>query len=396
MKHDKSAAARDLVVVSGYYGFDNLGDEAILEELTGELKRLVAPDKIVVLSANPESTAATFGVRACARMSLPALVSLASRTRMFVSGGGGLFQNRRSLGSIFYYGGLIATFKALGARVVVYAQGLGPLHGNLAAWLTRQAMSRADGISLRDDTSASLMQSWSLEAVRTADPVWCLGRSPLPQALSERLANLLPKNLLPETGRAQVDGPDSPLLVGLSLRPDPYLTDAHLQALAQALARNLPAGSVLLPLALQPAQDTVVLSRFAELLAEPSGNGCRLTLLPTSDLQLPSQWLTLIGSCQLVVGMRLHALVMALASGRAVVGLAYDPKVTAVLTEFEQPTLNLVNENAVETWTSAIKLALEKRLELSERALRKSESAKDLACQNFSLLARILDLQSDC
>ena len=48
---------RSLVFISGYYGFDNLGDEAILEELCTELKRLVRPEEIVVLSANPELTA---------------------------------------------------------------------------------------------------------------------------------------------------------------------------------------------------------------------------------------------------------------------------------------------------------------------------------------------------
>ena len=39
---------RKYVVVSGYYGFDNLGDEAILEELTNELKKLIKPENIIV------------------------------------------------------------------------------------------------------------------------------------------------------------------------------------------------------------------------------------------------------------------------------------------------------------------------------------------------------------
>ncbi len=373
-------SGRDLVVVSGYYGFDNLGDEAIAEELTRELKRLVRPEHIVVLSASPEATARTFGVRSEARLSPASLIRLVLRTRLFVSGGGGLFQNRKSVGSIVYYGGLMAVFKAFGAAVLVYAQGLGPLSGSLAQCLTRLAMRLADVIMVRDTTSKELLDRWSIPATRTADPVWCLERSPLPAALASQLESLRTAG----SGR---------LLVGLSLRPDPCFGDEHLAVLAESLAKALPPDSVVLPLALQPAQDAPLLARLGTLLSD---SGCQLCFLPTGELTLPSQWLTLIGSCQLVVGMRLHALVMALASGCPVVGLAYDPKVTAVLTEFEQPTLNLAKQVRADHWTNAIRMALDERCELSERAVRKSESAKDLACQNFSQLARILAMQSDC
>ena len=45
---------QNLIVISGYYGFNNLGDEAILEELIEELKELTESENIVVLSNNPE------------------------------------------------------------------------------------------------------------------------------------------------------------------------------------------------------------------------------------------------------------------------------------------------------------------------------------------------------
>ena len=43
------------IVISGYYGFDNFGDEAILSVLLNRLRQF--DSEIVVLSKNPRKTA---------------------------------------------------------------------------------------------------------------------------------------------------------------------------------------------------------------------------------------------------------------------------------------------------------------------------------------------------
>src|SRR4026208_914587 len=78
------------VLISGYYGFSNLGDEAILEVLLQDLQKLIARQDIVVLSDNPMQTNATFGVHAVDRWDGQSFLSLLSRCRLFISGGGGL------------------------------------------------------------------------------------------------------------------------------------------------------------------------------------------------------------------------------------------------------------------------------------------------------------------
>src|SRR5262249_16596114 len=148
---------RDLVVVSGYYGFGNLGDEAILEELTNELKKILGGvEKIVVLSAKPEETQSTFGIQARDPWPIVQLLPLLKRTQLFVSGGGGLFQDATSLRSVYYYWLLIALARLSGARAVIYAHGLGPLKTHMGKKLTRAALSLADGITVRDSSSLSL------------------------------------------------------------------------------------------------------------------------------------------------------------------------------------------------------------------------------------------------
>ena len=46
------------ILISGYYGFDNFGDEAILKVLLEKLKDC----DVTVLSANPRKTFDTYGV----------------------------------------------------------------------------------------------------------------------------------------------------------------------------------------------------------------------------------------------------------------------------------------------------------------------------------------------
>lgn len=365
---------RDLIIVSGYYGFENLGDEAILEELVTELKQLSPPEKIVVLSANPSKTAELFGVRSERRTDLALFSQLCKQAKMFVSGGGGLFQNTRTIGSVVFYSLQIMLAKAQGARVVIYAQGIGPLRGKLANWLTRRAFSLADGIAVRDSGSKQLLEQWQVPGIQTADPVWCLENKRLPSAVEEQLNAIAAARL-----------------VGLSLRPSYNFTEDHLDKLVTALSAALPENAHILLLALQPAQDREILEQFSAKWRAQSRNA---TFVDTSTITHPSQWISLFGRCKLVVAMRLHALIMALKAGVAVSGIAYDPKVTEVLTEFEQPILILAKEPHSGDWEQLLKEAVADSDKLGRRAMKKAEAAKKLACQNFQVLARISNTQT--
>ncbi len=365
---------RDLIIVSGYYGFDNLGDEAILEELLSELKRIVPGESIVVLSANPAKTAAQFHVRSEPRMDLLRFFEVCKQARLFVSGGGGLFQNTKSLNSILFYSAQVLLAKACGAKVMIYAQGIGPLQGQVAEWFTRQAFALADIITIRDSGSKQLLERWGRPAIQTADPVWCLESQPLPQALVSQL------NCISESE-----------LIGLSLRTSHNFGVEELDELVAALSNALSENAHILLLPLQSNEDKELLAKFA---GKWNLQGGKSTLIDTEALQYPSQWISLFGRCKLVVAMRLHALIMALKAGVAVAGLAYDPKVTQVLSDFEQPILILAKERQAGDWEQSLKTALADSDRLSQNAMKKAEGAKKLACQNFQLLAKILDAQT--
>jgi polysaccharide pyruvyl transferase WcaK-like protein len=90
--------------------------------------------------------------------------------------------------------------------------------------------------------------------------------------------------------------------------------------------------------------------------------------------------------------MRLHALIFALKAGRPVVGIGYDPKVTQLLAEFEQHCLILTKEDGGKDWTEALKTVASSLPSYSGKAESHAATAKKAACQNFDVLARILNM----
>lgn len=371
--------SKSLVLISGYYGFGNLGDEAILESIISELSKSVPKESIVVLSNNPEHHRQTFGVSAADRWKMATLIRLLAKAKLFISGGGGLFQDTNSPGSTIYYGGQIVLARLFGARPFIFAQGLGPLNTTTGKAATRVAAQLSNDITVRDKASLSMLESWNIRAELTADPVWTLEESALPESVLKQI----------ETVKE-----GSSLLVGLSLRNSHNFCDARREILLATLLETLPedAGLVLLPL--QSEQDLPQLEPF---MKGWTAAGRKAVMLDVEPLQRPSQWVSLMRKFDLVVAMRLHALIFALKVGVPVMGLTYDAKVEHVLRQFGQPILILPkdqDEGEIKSkWLDTASAGLQDLGKLRDLARSNAESAKKLACRNFQLLAKILDIK---
>jgi polysaccharide pyruvyl transferase CsaB len=369
---------RNLIVVSGYYGFDNLGDEAILEELLVELSEISARDKIVVLSNAPDSTTQKFGVASADRWQLGEIAPLLRRAKLFISGGGGLFQDSSSAASVIYYSGLICLAKVLGCKILIYAQGLGPLSSSISRSCTRTALGMSDQITLRDQKSMALLNDWGQTGQLTEDPVWLLKPGQLPESIAQQVTHLKKEHKQ---------------LVGLSLREGAGFSRAHINQLAFTLDKVLPQDAAIIALPLQKNLDQKALDALSD---DFQALGRRCHTLTCEDLVLPSQWLSLIASFDLVVGMRLHSLIMALSSGVPVVGIAYDPKVTRVLAEFDQPNFGYtkgegeVPEERKNEWHQVLTKALKESTSYRDKAKQGAMRCKEMACQNPLIIAKML------
>ncbi len=69
------------ILISGYYGFDNIGDESILRTLVSSLREHIPDCSLTVLSHNPASTRGKYGVEAVDRMSPVAILRAVKKVR---------------------------------------------------------------------------------------------------------------------------------------------------------------------------------------------------------------------------------------------------------------------------------------------------------------------------
>ena len=122
------------VVISGYYGSRNAGDEAMLAAMVEVLSDLNPKVNITVISASPEDTRQRHGVNAVGWLDLRGIFAAVRRADLLISGGGSLLQNVTSRRSLYYYLLIIWLAELLGTPVMLYAQGIGPINGGFARW----------------------------------------------------------------------------------------------------------------------------------------------------------------------------------------------------------------------------------------------------------------------
>jgi polysaccharide pyruvyl transferase CsaB len=300
------------VVLCGYYGMGNGGDEALLASLLQMLPTEVVP---VVLSGNPVETTERYGVEAHPRKSLSGLRAAFKGAQGFVWGGGSLMQDTTSAMNPLYYGGLMLLAQSLGLKTVAWAQGIGPLQRSWTRSLTRYLLQRCTGVTVRDHASAALAANWRVRAGLFPDPVWALKSTPVPE-----LANL-------PTPR-----------VAIALRSHPWLTEARLAHIREALISFQAAtGASLLLVPFQLSNDLAIAESIVPHLQGPS------QILRVSD---PRQLKGVFREVEMTIAMRLHALIMAASEGGRCFALSYDPKVTYLAEDLDMPGWEMAPDDA--------------------------------------------------
>lgn len=292
----KPAQAQDTqrVLLSGYYGFENLGDDLILTVLVRTLQEWgIEP---WVLSDQPELTRQTLGVPAINRMNVPAIWQVLGKVDAFLSGGGGLFQDTTGWKSPLYYGGLIHMAAMRKVPVTVFGQGIGPLKKKFSRIMMKQSLKKSHLTVIRDDYSQALCRELGfIDVAKMADTVWMLDVS---QWMNEVIA---------------------PQGIGISLRPWPQLTDAVLDSMAQGLAQwpGIHDKGVNL-IDCQAGSDVEVLAKLEQRLKQLG--------IPTT-YYYPQSAHKGIAQSEVVLGMRFHAIVVASLMRKPAICMAYDPKV---------------------------------------------------------------------
>ena len=302
-------AAHTRVVVSGYYGFRNLGDDAILLALRDRLNEILPGASLVALSKRPRETREKCGVCAVDRFNPFAVRRAIKGASVFLSGGGSLLQDHTSTRSLWYYTELIRMAKRLGKPVMFYANGIGPVTDPRNRERVREVSELADVITLRDAGSYDELRAMGVknaDVFITADPVYAMHGGDREAGAQQLRARGIPT--------------DRPIL-GVSVRFAKGM-ETNIAEFAR-FCDSVSGEMTVVFLSLQQPGDTDAAAAVRAKM--------RRTAYEVSAPYDPQGMMDMLSCMHAVVSTRLHSVIFAACCGVPVLGVVYDPKVSACL-----------------------------------------------------------------
>lgn len=298
------------IVISGYYGFKNLGDEAILHALLQEIRNWEEDLELLVLSGDPGFTSRTHGVAGAHRWPLSRVKEALENCDIFLTGGGSLLQDKTGFKSIPYYLGLTDLARRKGARNALICCGIGPISRPYLKWFARWQLGKMDFLSVRDSFSRELLQEIGVqqEPHLIPDPVFLLPPTDTGGGGDKCFGGELP------SPRSRIIIAPRSLPGAAGLNPDPWID------LCTRLQQELEGELVLWPL--HSGEDR-------ELCGAISSHLQGITVMENS-YSIPHN-LEMLQAADLIIGVRLHALIMGAVAGASLLGISYDPKVKSLL-----------------------------------------------------------------
>jgi len=318
--------------VVGNYGNNNQGDEAILEGVLIQLEKAypVKRKDILVFTNSPEQTKEKFGVqvrklyykKSTAPTTLVATVlkhrPVIRELDLLIIGGGGILMDLyvHSLVLFGMYGKIAQYTKT---PYVIYGAGAGPIQTLKGKIILRSLVNHAEMVTVRDEASKNVLQSIGVkrEIIAIADPAFYL-TPPLMEKKEE---------------------PRKTIHIGVTAVPyyhanywpseDRKKYNNYVTGMARNLERLLdkdPRIRVTFFSTKHP-QDTAVSKDIVKQMQNK--NRCMVY-----DERLDQQEiLEKIGEQDLIIGTRLHSLILALVACKPIIAVAYHHKVEDFMKE---------------------------------------------------------------
>lgn len=296
------------VCISGYYGFNNFGDEAVLSVLIDNLKQFDNAIDITVFSSDPAATRDLHKVKSANSFKLFELIKTIKNSDMLISGGGSLLQDATSKKSLIYYLFVIFLASFFKKKIVIFAQGIGPIQSEILQKITISLLRKASYISVRDENSKLYLQRYGINPVLCVDPVWNIQvKEPVPQQR-----------------------------IGIQLREWKTMSEDFLRLLAVAVIKYFPNYNVMI-YPFQLSIDNATCQRFSTYLKSLNPN-CKpeIVYCSTKDEVINS-----FSTLNALIAMRFHACIVGIKTGIKTLPISYDIKVDKIANDFMLKTLKL-------------------------------------------------------
>jgi polysaccharide pyruvyl transferase CsaB len=374
------------ILIAGYYGYGNLGDEAILDGLLTGFRRHDASLDFTVVAGDTAAAERDHHVTAIPWESINGIISSASESDLVILGGGGLFHDYWEVDTdtrltpfhegLSRYSAIPLVSALVNKPCMILGVGVGPLRTEQSRQLTRSCFGLASEWTVRDVGSLRWLQQAGLLSHRQGTH---RSVSADPAILSD--AAIGTNNEIPDSSGAS--GGHNYVLV--ALRQWEFCAQGASWEVEMAAALDLIYTSLGLSSVFVPFQSNIRMSdtddrSVARRIRARMEFGDETTLLDPPANQ--EQVRDLIQHSRIVLAMRMHAALMAGAHGKPTVALAYDPKVASVMELLGQSTNSLGEKDwSSEKIAGAVgrALATEVPVDLQRRiASMRSEAELDL------------------
>lgn len=296
------------ILVSGYIGFNNFGDEAIFYALSDYLKRnnmLVS-----VLCNNKKEVKQKYQVKAYNYKKPLQILKAIFNCDILISGGGSLLQNKTSNLSLFYYLFIIFLAKIFFKKVIIFAQGIEPINGFFQTQLTKFILKTCNYITVRDENSLNYLKKLNIKAQLVSDPVYSIIQD---KKISQNKQGLV-----------------------VQLRNHKGLNDNLLDLLAQNISKTYQDNNIKV-LSLQDEFDKNICLKFIEKL-----NKYNKSAELISNLNI-DETIDLLNNAKYVISTRLHGLIAASGLQTKTFALIYDDKVNSLAQELNLENIEINN-----------------------------------------------------
>ncbi|OVE35717.1 polysaccharide pyruvyl transferase CsaB [Priestia aryabhattai] len=307
------------VLLFGYYGDRNLGDEALLQGILTSFKKRNPELNVTVLSKNPKETTKRFDVQSSyaprTKKYMGNFLKEIRRTDLFVLGGGGLIQDFIGIKQLIYWVSSLLIAKSMGKKTMLYSIGVGPLSTPSSRRCAKFFLKFADVITVRDIESKELLNSIGIKkdkVIVTADPAFVLEEK---EKINEQSRNFSKNQTIAISFLPYYNIVNSPQkeeeLEKIFIEFINYILEEYNYNILLLPLHNLKGES----------HDLGAAKRILKKVDKRE----RVSLYE-EDLT-PSDALTLLEECRLMVGMRLHSLILSGVISLPFIGIDYHPKV---------------------------------------------------------------------
>ena len=359
------------VVMSGYYGFNNTGDEAIMLSMHKNIQELGENYHITVLSNKPEETKEKYGIEAVYRFGMRDVFHAIRKSDVLLSGGGSLLQDSTSTRSLMYYLSITVMAKLLRKKVMLYANGIGPVSGKRNRRLVKQVVNRADLITLREENSYEELLSMGVNPKKcfvTADPAFTMNGID-----AEASRELLQAEGVPL---------DKPIVV-VSVRKwkdmDKFI--GRFARMCDTIVEKYDRNIVFL--GMQMPNDIIVSEKVRAQMKQ------KAYILKNNHS--PYEVMGIISQADFILSMRLHTLIFAAKQQVPLIGFVYDPKIEYYLEKLEMPSGGKLKEFDPETTLEYVDDVIRNKEAYVEKLGEKEKELEKMAHRNEKYLAKLLE-----